>query len=113
MEFDQRVEAGVLVAKVLVPEINTFRCDEFREDLERFVARHARIVLDLSAVEFIDSAGLAAIITVRNSLRHGGRLALCGVCEEITTTIRLIRLHNILKMFRSRQEAVDALSGAA
>lgn len=51
------------------------------------------IVLDLQAVEIVDSAGLGTLIAAHNTLReHGGRLTVINVSHDIVRLFQLMRL---------------------
>lgn len=68
------------------------------------------LVLDLSRVSFIDSAGLAAIIEYfRDAAEHGGLLCLSGLNETLQTVFEIVRLDRVIPIFPSRDEALVAL----
>jgi anti-sigma B factor antagonist len=54
----------------------------------RIEEQQARIVVDLTAVTYIDSSGLAVLITAVNDVEsYGGRLMLAGMQESVRATV--------------------------
>jgi len=59
------------------------------------------VLLDLSDVEYISSAGLGALITIGKKVsEHGGRYALANVSSETLKVIKLTRLDKLLKIVK-------------
>ncbi len=65
-----------------------------------------RIVLDLGAVEFIDSSGLGAIVAAMKQLRSGQRLELAGLTGTVAKVFRLTRMDSVFRIHDSA-EALD------
>lgn len=72
-----------------------------------------RIVLDLTGVEFIDSSGLGAMISILKTIGDDGDLALCGINQTVMSIFRLTRLDRIFQIHPTADEAVLALTGGA
>ncbi len=65
------------------------------------------MILNLEAVNFVDSSGLSAILT-GNRLWKGGSFVLTGVnSEAIKKLITISKLDSILKIIPTVQESVD------
>jgi anti-anti-sigma factor len=69
------------------------------EQLDALVERGARlVVLDASALEFVDSSGLRAIVSAANDLQaSGGRLFIEGMSPAMA---RLLELSGLIDRFR-------------
>lgn len=68
------------------------------------------LILDLSAVRFIDSSGLAAIIEYfRDTSEHEGVLCLCGLNDTLQTIFEIVQLKSVIPIFGSVAEATTAL----
>lgn len=93
----------------LLPNDNalTIRVDEKRldaavatafKDRVRNLVAHAgaKVILDLSAVDFMDSSGLGAIISIYKSLPKGRALELTGLSSNVERVFRLTRMDTIL-----------------
>jgi len=68
------------------------------------------LILDLSGVDYMDSAGLGAILGARASCeRQGKRLALVGASPRVLTLFELTHTDTVLPRFASVDEAVRSL----
>jgi anti-sigma B factor antagonist len=67
------------------------------------------ILLNLSHVQFIDSSGLGAILSVLKNLGNRGNLALCGVQENVMSLFRLTRMNRVFQIFGGETEAIVSL----
>jgi anti-sigma B factor antagonist len=67
-----------------------------------------RVVVDLSATEFMDSSGLGALVAGLKSTRQaGGDLRLAAPNEQVLTILRLTNLDKVLRPRASVEEAFD------
>jgi anti-sigma B factor antagonist len=68
-----------------------------------------KIIIDLSAVRFIDSSGLGALVSgFKNASSRDGALKLCGLQTQVKSMFELTRLHRVFEIFPSAKEAVDS-----
>src|SRR5207253_10713726 len=59
-----------------------------------------RLVVDLSHVTYIDSAGLAAFIeAMQKAEAYGGKFALAGLQETVRWIVEISRLHQVCHIF--------------
>jgi len=70
-------------------EIDLHVSPEIAASLQQMIVRRpSRLIIDLSRVTYIDSSGLAVLITAVNDVEeYGGRLMLAGVQEQVKTII--------------------------
>ena len=69
----------------------------------------ARLVVDLSGVNYIDSSGLAVLINgMRDMEDFGGIFILAGVRAEVRPILESARLENFFLIFPSVDEALAA-----
>ncbi len=69
-----------------------------------------RMVLDLTGVEFIDSAGLGMLIHVYGSLcGKDGALRLCGVAPRILSFLELTKTNTLLAIDPTLEDSLAAL----
>lgn len=67
----------------------------------------ARIVLDLGEVPYVDSSGLAALITAMKQTRAtGGDLRLCGLQDEVRSILEMTGLITQIEVHADREAAV-------
>jgi anti-sigma B factor antagonist len=69
------------------------------------------IILDLTEVPYIDSAGLGSLVSVYVS-RHksGQRMALSGVNARIINLLEITNMQQLFLIFPSLADAIDALA---
>jgi anti-sigma B factor antagonist len=72
---------------------------------------HLRIVLDLSGLEWIDSSGVGALISLAKQTRaRGGAVKAACLQRQPKEVFRLLRLEAILETFDTVEEAVARLA---
>ena len=68
-----------------------------------------KFLLQLSAVEFIDSTGLGTIVRLSKRVREAkGKLCLAEPQPKISAMFELTRLDKILSIYRTHEEALGA-----
>jgi anti-anti-sigma factor len=67
-----------------------------------------KVLLDMSALEYADSAGIAALITAAKEFRANRcEMALSGVTREIRNVFKMINLQGFIKIFNLEAEAIN------
>jgi anti-anti-sigma factor len=67
------------------------------------------IVLDLAAVEFVDSGGLGLLVRMLHQAEAaGGDLKLCALPARIKEILRVTKLHTVFDCHQSQADAVEA-----
>lgn len=110
-----RVTAEVVgTAKVVL--LNTESLDagnvaDFKREMGPHMEGSVKVVLDLSAVQFVDSSGLGAILSCfRQISGTGGSLVLCQLTRPVRTLFELVRMHRVFDIANTREEALSLLS---
>jgi len=67
-----------------------------------------RFVFDLSKLEHAGSLGLRLMLGLRNQVKGEGQVALCTLSEPVRSLFRMMRLHEVLREYPSRAEALEA-----
>ena len=81
---------------------------EVRED------KSSSLILDFSAVPYVDSAGLGSVLGAYVSRERDGRkLALVGVSERVRTIFHLTRVEQFFQFYASVPAAELGLEGVA
>jgi anti-anti-sigma factor len=95
---------GVVV--VASGELDVGAADDLREHLRAALdAGATRVVIDLSAVSFIDSLSLAAIVGARRRLAPGGRLAVVATHHYVRLILDAAGVASIVDVYATRDEA--------
>lgn len=100
----------IVVAKVELTTLDFHTTKEFRQETASLVANRC-VVLDLEAINFIDSTGLGALLTLLRAVRlNGGELRLTGVGPKVLTIFRLVRMNNVFEIYSDSEEAISSFS---
>jgi anti-anti-sigma factor len=87
---------GVLVLTLLDEKIQGDElADALRDEMIEAATRETadKVVLDFGLVDVITSAGLRPLLQLRTHLKEkGGRVALCGLSEQVADVLRTTRL---------------------
>jgi len=103
---------GYLVARVEESRFDALAAPDFKARMAQAIQGSSpRVVLDLSQVGFIDSAALAAILSVVKALPPEGDLRLAGARDSVRAVLRLTRLDKVLTIHETEEEATASLAG--
>jgi len=81
----------------------------FKKEIETVIEEHNKVVFDMSRMLFVDSSGCGALLSCLRRLNAaGGDLKLCKVSRPVRILFELIRLHQIMDIFNTREEALQA-----
>jgi anti-sigma B factor antagonist len=86
--------------------------DRFKEEITGLIeGGYKDVILDLSAVPWINSTGLGILISGFTSLKNAeGTMKVCNVKERVLSIFYISQLENIFQVFPSMQEAIDSYS---
>jgi anti-sigma B factor antagonist len=107
----ERRDGSVIIA--IGGELDIVTSRQLDEHLTRARRKDRRVVLDLSAVEFMDTSSLAVIVGHWKRLEAaGGTLVLAGARYRYTKTLWITGLADRLPMYDTVDEAVAAAQAA-
>ena len=70
----------------------------------------SKMVIDLTRVDFVDSAGLGMLVCTYGALNEkGGALRLCGVAPRVQKLLQLTKTDGFLSLDASREDSLTAL----
>lgn len=110
MEIKEREEGRIL--EVSVEGRLTADCaDQFKRHLNECLIKNDRIVLDLAAMEYVDSTGLGAMVFVLQKMAdEGGKLALAALQAKPRVVFNITKAYKIFDIFDSVESAVGAMN---
>ena len=109
MKLASQKIGDVEVIDVLVKSLDADTAKEFRRDMETRLTEGAKVVFDLTPVEFVDSSGLGAMLScLRHLNASGGDLKLCNMSKAVRAMFELVRMHRVIEIYNTRDEAVAA-----
>lgn len=101
---------GVRVIRVEEARIDALVAIRFKEAMRAAAGDAApRVVVDLSAVQFLDSSGLGALVAVMKLIGAARRLELAGLSANVDRVFRLTRMDRV---FPLHADLAAALAGA-
>ena len=118
MELGAWDEGGVRVVRVNEARVDAAVALRFKEALNSAAGDAAvRVVVDMAAVQFLDSSGLGALVAAMKQLGAGRRLELAGLSAGVERVFRLTRMDRVFVLHGDLAGALDgggsAMPGAA
>ncbi len=107
MATASNTQTGIIA---LAGDIDMHRSPEVKQTLDPLIAKKVpRILLDLSAVTYIDSSGLATMIeTLQRIQSYGGKFAMFGLRESVKHVFEIARLDQIFSLYPDEAAAIAA-----
>lgn len=98
---------GVLVMRCQEHSIDASNAGDFREALCGVLGSTPKIVLDMAGLDFVDSAGLGALLScLHETQRHNGQLLLAAMSHSVQTLMELMRMDGVFSIHPSVEDAV-------
>ncbi|HSV82798.1 MAG TPA: STAS domain-containing protein [Ramlibacter sp.] len=105
-------ERGVTVIAPTVRRLDAAVAPGFKQAVVRVIeGGDKRLVLDLAGVEFLDSSGLGAMVSILKALGTQGAVAVCNVKGAVLSLFQLTRMDKVFTILPGRAEAVARLAG--
>lgn len=103
-------KAGDLAVVALPGEhLDASVVEEFKRDMAPLLDTQSKVLLDLSGLRFVDSAGVGALLScLRRANAAGGDLKLFGMTPPVRAVFDIARMHRIFDIFETREEAAAA-----
>jgi anti-sigma B factor antagonist len=104
----EQVEEGILR---LVGPLTMSTLSPFENAVRRI---DGNVILDLSHVPYVDSAGLGALVGAYTSYHKAGRsMVLSGVNDRVLKLLEITRLEALFLIFPTLGEALQAITNSA
>lgn len=109
MVIESRTENDTLIIGLDEERLDAANAHDFKNDLfKRIDDGHNHIVFDMSAITFIDSCGIGALVSALKKIGVRGDMKLTCVSNPVMTVLKLTRLDKAFHIFESTQEALAA-----
>ncbi|MEM9904563.1 MAG: STAS domain-containing protein [Cyanobacteria bacterium P01_D01_bin.44] len=90
--------------------LDAFSEPTFRKVLNRYIEEGpTHIILDLSAIDFVDSSGLGALVQLVKKAKGESGSVQVVTNPRVTQTVKLVRLEQFLSLQPNVDTAVDSL----
>jgi anti-sigma B factor antagonist len=89
-------------------EININNAPELRKAFDGIISRsEKKVIVDFSAVSYIDSSGLATLIEMFQRLKKiGGRMRFANMDQKIKNVFEITKLHKLFEIFDTQESAL-------
>ncbi|MDX1663549.1 MAG: STAS domain-containing protein [Candidatus Promineifilaceae bacterium] len=107
MTIWQRTLAGNLVVVGIEGRLDQSLTPELEVELDQvLVAGRREIIIDMSAVSYINSGGLRCLVTAwRRATQQGGRLALAAMTPRVDQIVSMVGFDKVFEIYPSPGEA--------
>ncbi|MHC1700929.1 MAG: STAS domain-containing protein [Humidesulfovibrio sp.] len=114
MDFENRMENGVTLVTFRGLRMDAAAAPKFKSNMVDLIQQGARrFVLDLAEVDFMDSSGLASLMSSMKTLGGAGEIAVCCLGDKVRKLFAITRLdRGVFRIFGTTAEAVAALATA-
>lgn len=107
MHLDAQLEGDVLILRVDAKRIDAASAVQMKDQFRETVADHdGRVLMDLTAVDFMDSSGLGATVASMKML-NGRRLELSDLSPTVSKVFRLTRMDQIFILHDTAESALS------
>lgn len=108
MDITVKDMGGNVAVVRLAGRLNMVTAPKLRDAVVKAVADgHARLVVDLSDVEFIDSSGLGALVSgLKTTRQAGGDLRIAAANEQVKLVLQLTNVERVLSPYDEVERAL-------
>ncbi len=88
-----------LLIKPMIKNLDASNTSEFMDQMRERVSHKAKVMVDLSEIDFMDSSGIGILLScLRLTAESGGQLALCGLTKQVKAVFDLMRLQRMFEI---------------
>jgi len=111
---EKRAGAGIPVLELTGSMTMGVECERLAEEVERLVQqKETRIIIDLTGLQHIDSAGVGRIVSCMGKLRRaGGQLRMAGAKGMVASVLKMTRVEEVAGMFPTAAAAAESFPPA-
>ncbi|MCF7944604.1 MAG: STAS domain-containing protein [Spirochaetia bacterium] len=101
----------IMIISFETTSLNAGNVKDFKANIQPYLDSEKFIILDLRNLTFIDSSGLGSFLSCLKALNQkGGDLKICNVTKSVRILFEMVRMHQVIDTYDSREEAVQAFS---
>jgi anti-sigma B factor antagonist len=102
--------SGVTVVKLLESRLGAAEAARFKSAIAALIAEgYTELLLDLSTLQFMDSSGLGAMVSVFKMLTDRGNVTVAGISENLFSLLRMTGMDRVFPVYRSADEALESI----
>ena len=109
LELEGRDDTAILI---LSGQIDSYTAEEITKIIESHISQgNLKIIVDLAKVDYLDSAGLSALISCKIKLsKRNGALKLVGLAGKAKDVFEITGMTQMFEIFETREDAFKSLS---
>lgn len=113
MNLSHSQHGDVTVMQVGETRLDASNAIQFKDEFRAGTQGDGDVILDLGAVNFIDSSGLGAIVAVYKGLGTGRTMALSALQPAVERVMKLTRMNTVFAIFPTTASALSAAGPTA
>lgn len=110
MELKGHLEAeNIIVLSLDEENLDASNVREFKRAVALIIEDRLRVVLDLTAVNFVDSSGLGGLIACQRLMNsRKGEFRLCSLNGSVSALFELMRMQRVFTIHKTREDALQS-----
>lgn len=100
---------GVIVLTIDEPRLDAATTPTFRTEALPSISGGGRVVLDASKLEFVDSTGLGALVSLLKAIGPSGTFVLVGAGKQMQKLLSVTRLDRVFTMEDTVEAALQRM----
>ena len=113
MKINTEKSGEIAVVTLEAEHLDASVAEAFKQSMQPVLDSSTKVVFDMSPLQFVDSAGLGAILSCMRKLSAAnGDLKLCGLTKPVRAIFEISRMHRIFDIFPTRAEAIRAFEAS-
>jgi anti-sigma B factor antagonist len=107
LEISESTLSEKSVLLTIVGRLNATSTQKLKTTLKQLVdGNKVELILDMQAVSFIDSSGLASLVSgLKHARERGGWLKLAGVNQQVGSIFKMTLLDRVFELYPNVEEA--------
>jgi anti-sigma B factor antagonist len=111
MELQVEKLENITVVTLKVEFIDASNNRDFKNQMNALLPSVKNLLIDLHAVQFIDSSGLAALLTCLKQISvSGGDMKVCCITSPVRALFDLVKMNRIVEVCKTREDGVKAFA---
>lgn len=108
MKFTTDNINDVFIVKIEDKRLDAKGAVSFRDSIGNLVSeKKYNIILDFSDINFIDSSGLGAIVSVFKMIGRNGKLVLSNISETVLQTFTRTKMDKVFIISKNQEDALN------
>lgn len=104
------LDDGICVLFPTADRLTAINGTAFKENAIKLIEEgHARLIVDMTAITFIDSSGLGALVSVLKRVGNRGEIVVCGLSSSLKQMFAITRMDRVFAGYPDRPAAIRAL----